>query len=483
MIPLLGFTPDAEAPAPGTLVDCSQFIPYATGMMAAPSPVAPSDVPPLAAECRHAAVVTLLDGTRRVIAGTAAKLYEAAGGSWSDRSRAGNYTGGADSRWSLAQFGNATLAANRADVIQRSTGASFADIATAPKAEVLFSVGPQVMALNVNDGAEKTDGWHCCALFDDTDWTPSLTTQAASGRLVATPGALTAGGRLGEYAVAYKAQSIYLGQYVGSPAVWDWILVPGGNAGCVGKEALCEVDGLHFFVGADSFWMFDGTRPVQLGDKQVRQWFYDNSEPSSLYKTKCVHDRLQNRVWIFYPSRGSLVVDSALVYHLKSQQWGRADRRVQAVLNYIGSGVTIDGLAAVASTYDALPEISYDSQYWLAGGTALSFFNEANQLQSLSGPAMPCSLTTGDAGDDDGVTLLKRIRLRFAAGFAPATATVQTFSKMNAGDGLTAGSAGSLNDGKFDVLQSARWHRARVDMTGNVRVTALNAVLEAAGQR
>ncbi len=255
MTPLLGFAPDMESPTEGVLVDCEQFIPYLTGMEAAPTPSTPASVPALAAECRGAAVVTKLDGTRRILAGTTTKLYELSAGTWTDVSSA-TYTGGADSRWSFAQFGDTTVASNKADIMQSSSSGAFAAIASAPKAEIVYAVGSQVMALNVNDGAEKMDGWHCCAIFDSSDWVESVSTQSASGRLVSTPGAITAGLALGEYATAYKAGSVYLGQYVGSPAVWDWIRVPGDNAGCVGKEALCDIDGAHFFVGRENFWTY-----------------------------------------------------------------------------------------------------------------------------------------------------------------------------------------------------------------------------------
>lgn len=483
MTPLLGFAPDLEAPTPGTIVDCDQFIPYLTGMEAAPSLVTPEDVPVLASDCRGAAVVTLLDGTRRVFAGAQTALYELTSGAWADATRASPYTGGSDTRWSFTQFGNTTIAANRADTIQFSNSGDFADIASAPKAEIVFSVGAFVMALNVNDGAEKPNGWHCCAVFDATDWVESVTTQSASGQLVSTPGPITAGLRLGEYAVAYKATSIYLGQYVGAPVVWDWTPVAGGEAGCVGKEALCDVDGAHFFVGQDNFWLFDGTRPVPIGDGQVRQWFFDNSDPANLFKTKCVYDRQQNRVWVFYPSAGSTVCDSALVYHLKNKQWGKADSTIQAVLNYVAPGFTIDGMDSISATIDGLPDIAMDSQYWLSGGKALSVFNDDNQLQSFTGVAGTSTFTTGDAGDDDAVSLLSQIRLRFAAGFKPLTASVQTFNKMNSGELFLPGPSASINDGKFDVQMSARWHRAVFTMTGTSRVTGIKPTFIEDGER
>lgn len=481
MIALMGFAPDADVTTPGILLDCANLIPYINGMEGAPEPATPAATPGLAAACIGAAVVSKLDDTRRIIAGTTTKLYELSSGAWVDIGRVAAYTGGVDTRWSITQFGDATLCANRADVIQRSTGASFADVATAPKAEILFTVGAFVMALNTNDGSEKPDGWHCCAAFDDTSWTPNLATQATSGRLVATAGRLTAGMRLGEYAIAYKNRSIYLGQYVGAPTVWNWIQVPGGDAGCVGKEAICDIGGAHFFVGDDNIWIFDGTRPIPVADGYVRQYFYDNSNPSYRYKTICVFDRQKNLVWIFYPSLSSTAPDSALVYHINAKKWGVANRSIEAALNYVANGVTIDGLSAISSTIDGLSSYSFDSQFWLAGGKSMSIFNTSHQLQSMTGVSVSSSMTTGEVGDDDGVTALNKIRLRYA--LAPLTASAQTFTQMNSGVGFTASAAGAVLDGKFDMRQSARWHKATFSFTGPVRVTHMDADLSPAGGR
>jgi hypothetical protein len=481
MTPLIGFAPDADVTTAGVVTDCVNFIPYINGMEGGPSATTPTNVPALASECFGAAVVTNLSGTRRVIAGLATKLYELSGGSWSDVSRVAAYNAAADARWTITQFGNSTLAANIGDTLQRSTGTTFADVAGAPKAEIIFSVGFQVMALNVDDGASKPDGWHCCAVYDETDWAESVTTQSASGRLVSTAGEITAGARLGNYAVAYKAKSIYLGQYVGSPDIWDWQQVPGGDVGCVGKEALCDLGSAHFFVGDDNFWLFDGTRPVPIGDN-LRQWSYDNSNPSYRYRTKCVYDRQNDRVWVFYPSSSSTTCDQALVYHVGSRRWGRSNRSVEAALNYIASGLTIATLDSVGATIDALPNIAFDSQYWLAGGQALSAINTSHQLQLMTGDSVSSSFTTGDNGDDDALSFLTRIRLRYAPGYAPTSASVQVDGKMQSGDAWTTGPSILQSDGKFDVMQEARWHRATFSFNGPVKVTGEKAQVVPAGE-
>jgi hypothetical protein len=476
---LIGFAPDADPTIPGALTSVTNLIPWEQGMRGAPTGSTPSGVPALAAECRGAAVVTKLDDSRRVFAGTSTKLYELSGGAWVDSG--GAYTGGADARWSIAQFGNATLASNTTDTIQRSSGAGFTDIAGAPKAKVIFSVGTQIMALNTNDGSVKPDGWHCCATYDETDWAESLTTLCASGRVVSQPGAFTAGGRLGEYAVGYKEKSIFIGQFVGAPSVWDWAQVPGGDAGCIGQDAWADIGGAHFIVGQDSFWLFDGSRPVPVGDELLRRWFYNNSSPNYRYKTQCVCDRQNNVVWVFYCSAASSVPDKALVYHMKTKIWGAVDISVEATLNYVSAGTTIDGLTALSSTIDGLASFSFDSQYWLVGGRSLAAFNNSHQLQSITGPSATSSMTTGDTGDDDVVSLLSAIRLRFAPGYKPQSATTQTYTKMELGESLTPASTSSMNDGRFDVLDSSRWHRVSFNFTGDHRILAVGYTLKAEG--
>lgn len=481
MIPIIGFAPDAEQTTPGLLSDCTNLVPALVGMEGGPSEVSPAGVPALADVCQGSAVVSRLDNTRRVMAGTQDAIYELLAGVWVDQSKVGGYGGGAESRWSITQFGDSTLMANRADTIQRSTSGVFSDIAGAPKAEIVFSVRDQVMALNLNDGAEKADGWHCCAVFDDTDWTESTVTQAASGRLVSTPGPLTAGGRLGEYAIAYKSKSIYLGQYVGAPVVWDWTPVQGGEAGCVGKSAWCDLGGTHFFVGEDNFWLFDGARPTPIADGVLRKWFLANSNPSAKYKIVCNFDRSTNRVWVFYPSPDSSELDRALVYNIQSKKWGRADRSIEAAVEYVSPGATYDTLDDYSATMDGLPDIGFDSQFWLSGGRSLSVFDTSHQLKSLTGDSVSSGFVTGEVGDDDAVLLLQGIRLRFAK--APTSATIQTQSSMNSGTPYMDGPSGAMNDGKFDVLLSARWHRAAADFVGPVTVTHVKATYTKEGMR
>jgi hypothetical protein len=485
MTQLLGFVPDVDPSTPGAITACANVVPSANGMRGAPLPVAISDVPALAAACRNAAVCTLLDDSRRIFAGTETKLYELSGGAWVDVSRVGDYALGVEDRWDILQYGDASLAANKSATIQRSNGSGdFADIAGAPKAKIIESAASFVIAFDTDDASygDSPDRWWCSALNDDTSWTPSLSTQATTGRLVSTPGRITAAKAFGDQVVAYKDRSMYLGRYVGSPAVWEFDLIP-GDVGCVGVDAVCDVGGLgQFFMGRSDVLFFDGTRPVSIAEGMVRQWLFSNCSHSFLYRSKLVHDKQNGVIWLFYPSANSTgTCDAAMVYHIGRRQWGSVSMEVEASLNFVTAGATFDSLIDYAATMSGLPDIPSDSQYWLNGGRLMVVFTTAHQMSALSGSTAASSMTLFEVGDDEAVTRMSRLRVGYQ--LAPTSATAEGSAKMSRGESYTVASSGTYASGKTDLNQSGRFHRVQVDAVGDWAAAVVDFDLKTAGNR
>lgn len=168
---LTGFAPDLDPQSEGILTDCDAIVPTTQGLAAANSPI-PTQLPALATVPTAGYVADLLDGTRRMFAASATRIYEATSATaWTDRSRTGNYTG--TNRQRFCVFGNNTLACNRSQMIgQAVSGSGFVDIANSPAALVIFPVSGFVMALNVSSVAsgDIADGWYCSGLRDQTSW-------------------------------------------------------------------------------------------------------------------------------------------------------------------------------------------------------------------------------------------------------------------------------------------------------------------------
>lgn len=476
MIPIRGWLPDADPNTPGVLTDCQHVVSNSAGYSGAPTPV-PADVAPLGAPVRGAVVATALNGNRRVFAGTQTALKMLVAKAWTDVSKAGGYVGSSESRWSFAQFGDTAMASNLADPMQQSSTANFADVPTAPKAKIIVSASNNfVLAFHTNEGTYGVapDRWWCSAQNNQNDWTPNVSTGANTGRLIATPGPITAAMTLGDYVVAYKNRAIFLGTFVGAPVGFQWNLIPGGPAGCIGQEAVCDIGGAHFIVGADIFWIFDGTRPMPIGTGETRRWFFANSNPAWRYRTQASFDPITMMVRICYPSTASTgALDSIITYNVTTKKWSRDDRGVQAVLNFIQPGTTINGLNTFAATINALPNVPVDSPFWTQGGSVPAYFDTTSQLQSLNGTTQDSYIVTGDMGDDDGVSMIDRFRVRYTR--APATAIASGQVKFNEGDPLVPGPVNAINDGKFDIRQTGRFHRFRVDMTGAHTETAYDA--------
>lgn len=469
-VKLTGFAPDADETEPGIITDCENMIPTLIGMKAMPSGTS-ANLPALAAPVRSCVVATKTDNSRRTFAATQTQIYEASAGAWADVSKVGGYAGGTESRTRFAQYGNVTIATNKTDPMQASTTGAFADLSvSAPKASIVETVREFVLAFDTNDGTygDQADRWWCCKQGDHTSWTPSVADQSATARLLASPGPITAAKRLGDDIVVYKDKSMYLGRYSGPPYVFDFQLLS-SDIGALSQEAVVNTGTFHLILGYDNFYIFDGARPRVIENK-ITDWFFSNLSQSYRHLVASLHDRHNSRVYWFYPT-SSATRDKFICYNYRADKWGKGSLTVQAAMEYISGGYTIDSLASTWSTIDALPNIPFDSPFWNAGSPSPAYFDSSNLLRTLSGVASTSTLTTGVAGSDETFSLVRSIRPRFAT--SPRTATLTHSFVSNLGEAMTSGTPININNGKFSVLKRAKWHKGLFTFDGDVEITGL----------
>lgn len=491
MTPLVGYAPDLPSNTPGILTNCSAFIPSLKGMKAAPSAQSFS-LGALAAACRGAGLGRKLDATARVIAGTATKLYEAGSTTWSDVTRAsgGDYSLGTENRWRFAMRGDVMFAAAKTDILQSSSGSgAFANNASnAPKAGVVEVANGFIFLFDVNDqgaifdSADRPHGWW--AARTSGTWTPSIANEAYTGELTSTPGKIRAGRRFGSSVIAYKDQSMYLGVYAGQSG-WEFSLIP-GDAGAISQEVVVDVgtadNPVHIFMGFSDFYIYDGARPIPIGTPLTKTVFGELNR-SFTYVCMALHDRTEKNVYFFYPVGSAITPDKCVVYNYKSGIWGRDDRTVEAVVEYLSGGVTYDDLGATYSTYADLPVLSYDTAFVSTGFSSPAIFNTSHRPQTLDGVASNSSMTTGDYGSDEVIQLLSRVQPLFLS--KPTSATMRNDYRDNLGDSLSSDTAVAMDTkGRFDVKnggRSANWHRAHFEFVGATEIQALNAEMQEDG--
>lgn len=481
MIKFQGFMPDAPAMTEGAITDCKNLIPTTKGFKSVKNLVS-SGMSAVGGSVKGAALVMRLDNIARFFVGTGDKLLEQSNGQWVNRSRLSGYTVGGENRWRFAQFGNVTLATNQMDTIQHSIEGAFADIGGAPKARIIETVAGFVMAFAIVDNIEgdMPDMWWCSALYNHLDWKPNIATQSANGRLIDSPGEIRAAKKLGNNIVVYKEKSMYIGAYVGPPIIWQWQQIP-GEIGAVSQESVVSIDTAHVFIGADDFWLFDGSRPVSIG-APVRHWFFNNLNPEFRHHTVGFYDRIEGIVyWYFVSKQSAGVIDTAIVYNVKTNAWGKVNRKIKATVEFMSPGVTYDTLGDIYPTWDALVEIPYDSPRWFTSGMTSAVFDTNDCLMLIDGKSEDSSLTTHIFGDDTLFTTLLRVTPRFIK--YPETGRLLSSHARSTGMVMKDGKSASMKDGKFDLLQSARWHKVKVDFTGDMEIVGFDVELTQDGTR
>lgn len=479
IVRLLGFTPDADPSIVGVITNCSGVVPSLKGMKGAPSPAA-TPLATLAATCQGAAVLTKLDASTRFFAGTGTKLYEAASSTWTDVSRAATYTANSTQRWRFAQFGNVSIAGNGANTIQASaTVGAFSCVAGAPIAAIVETVGKFVFGLNLSTNAQGV-AW--CALNDYTIWTPSIATQAGSDTITATPGPITAGRKFGNTIVAYKKDSMFLGVNVGPPNIWEFAQIQ-GIAGAMSQEAVVNVgtpeSPKHIFMGSDDFYLYDGSKPFPIGTNRVKETVFGQLLQSRYYACAALHDRINSRIYFYYPVSDSQLPDHCVVYNYRTDRWGQDDRSIEMTIEYVTPGITFDGMGGSYATYNDFPSVPFDLAFLNSSLSLPGIFGTDHVVKTLTGAAASTSFTTGDIGSDEQFTTITRVRPRFIS--APTSATLTNYWKNSSGDALTTDMTTSLTSGKFDLMRDARWHRLGFNFVGDWEMSGFEPEAVASG--
>jgi hypothetical protein len=370
------------------------------------------------------------------------------------------------------------------DSTQYTNSGNFADLAGAPKAAVVETVAGFVMVFNTIDGTYGTsqDRWWCSGIYDATLWTPSVSTQATTGRLVDAPGDVRGAKRLADAIVAYKERAMWVGRYVGAPAVWQFSLVP-GEIGCASHEAIASIDTAHIFPGYENFYEFDGVRPVPVGDG-IKEWFFNYELDSTYrYRIQAQVDRNKSIIYFYYPkSGGDGSLTGCLAFNYVTRQWAKCDRSIEAVITYLSGGYTYNTLDTIAPTYDTWPAIAYDSPFWTAQTAIPAIIDTTHTIKSLTGTPGSSSITTGNFGSDLNVSYLDRVRLRFSNGGVPTTASMTTYRADTTGDTFTStGSTTMDSDRNFFTMQNARWFNFKFDMTGSFETNGIQLYATNAG--
>lgn len=188
-------------------------------------------------------------------------------------------------------------------------------------------------------------------------WYPQATNQAGSLRLSHGSKIITAIQARQEILV-WTDSSLYSLQYLTPPIIWGSQLL-GDNVSIVGPNAATYASGMAFWMGVDKFYVYDGRTQTLPCD--LRQFVFTDSDTklnqSQAQQVYCGTNEGFNEVWWFYPSEGSTVNDTYVVYNYIEKVWyyGFIGRTA-----WLDSGLLLTPLGATYSNNLVSHEVGVD---------------------------------------------------------------------------------------------------------------------------
>lgn len=340
--------------------------------------------------------------------------------------------------WSSVAWGNQIIATNYYDSPQSSTGAGFSALSgSPPKARMVAANINFVMFADVDDGGSNvySDMVWWSGIRNPTTWTPAQATQAGNIRLLDVPGPIRALVAFGNRFVAFKDNAILVGDYIGVPYVFRWQVVS-ARIGCVGQNAVCELDGKLYFAHTSGFYEFDGQniRPIGLGVNQTFLFesgyltFSGIADPTytarGISYTQAVADDIEGVVWFTANNTTSGGAETFVIfgYNARSGKWGR--HAVVAAATAATSSPLIKATTSDIQAFWATAGVgNRNVRMWAIWNDGAGTTIRAILYPYITTDSAPSSFTTGFWGESDSAGQNSQIYLRHVS---PTTTTLAT---------------------------------------------------------
>jgi hypothetical protein len=149
------------------------------------------------------------------------------------------------------------------------------------------------------------------------DWVQEVTNQAGEQRLTIGSTIIQAVNTRQEI-VVFTDAAVYSMQYLGPPYVFGFQLLQ-DNISIMSPKAAITINNVTYWMGKDKFFMYSGR--VETLPSSLRQFIFNNLNADQAWQVFAASNEAYSEVWWFYPSVGSNVVDSYVVYNYLDRVW------------------------------------------------------------------------------------------------------------------------------------------------------------------
>jgi hypothetical protein len=149
------------------------------------------------------------------------------------------------------------------------------------------------------------------------EWEAAATNQSGEQRLSIGSSIIQAVNTRQEILI-YTDAAVYSMQYLGPPYVFGFQLLQ-DNISIMSPRAAITINNVTYWMGTDKFFMYSGR--VETLPSSLRTFVFQNLNRDQSWQIFAASNEQYSEVWWFYPSTGSTVVDSYVVYNYLDRVW------------------------------------------------------------------------------------------------------------------------------------------------------------------
>ena len=312
-------------------------------------------------------------------------------------------------------------------------------------------------------------------LNDSSTWSPSQTTQSGYQDIVGSHGNVQAivGGE--SYGVIFMERAIYRMDYVGTPLIFQFDKIA-DNIGAFAPKSVVSFGSDIFFLAQDGFYKLSGGQQLTpIGVGRVNDFFLQDLTSNFEGICSAVDPNNSMVVWSYRGSDATgtgTVNNKLLCYNYAVDRWSTGSGQDLHFLNTASQEAftTLESLD-VLGTLDGLP-YSLDSYFYDEGIIGLGAFDSNKKFGKFLGASLDATVDTTEfeGAKNRNSTLLTARPIVDANGSSNTTISVTPITRSSQADAVTEGTAISTkSNGDCPMRSTSRYHRLRVDVTGNFK--------------
>lgn len=396
-------------------------------------------------------------------AGTASKLYQLSGASWSDVSN-GTYTG---DNWEFAKFGSRCIATNFTEApqfVSVTSGGNFANLGgSPPKAKHIGVVKDFVVLGNIDDGTHRNNRVVWSGFNNSEIWTPSLATQSDyqdlpdSGAIQRIVG--------GEIGYIFFEHDIYVMSYAGPPTIFSFDKLDANKGrGTIAPNSVVSFGPQVFYYAFDGFYALEGGASRPIGNNKIDRWFRANADMTRVNEMRGIVDEENKLImWSFRSPSATTINDLVLIYNFASDRWSYIEAEVEAFFEYVSAGLNLDTIDIILGDIDA---DSFDMDSDAYSGSALDVrvvaFDSTHKASIFNGDPLVAEIETKELFIPGSRTFINQIRPLCDGAVKVAMGTRNKISDSYSYAPLRTPN----NSGVVSVRSNARYHRCKAEISG-----------------